>query len=122
MLTPIPLAFGTGNGAAFNGELFDAAALPVNGAIQDDWATLPADPTPACALINGLTAGCGGVWLSNSIATPAVASGPGSCGYSPPATPAPPATKTKKCKKGFKKKKVKGKVKCVKKKKKKKKK
>jgi hypothetical protein len=118
-ITPINLAFSTADNSVFKGDLFDAATPPVNGAISDDWSSLPSDANPACGLINGLTAGPGGLWLSNGIATPTLVPPPVD---TPPAT-TPPATTPKKpkCKKGQKLKKVKGKFKCVKKKKKKKK-
>jgi hypothetical protein len=116
-ITPIPLSMSTANNAVFLGDVFTAGPPPltgpVNGAISDDWATLPPDPDAECGLINGLTAGPGGLWLSNGIATPS---------FPAPAVPTPPATTPKKCKK----KKKKGKkgasaaAKCKKKKKKKK--
>ena len=82
-IEPIPLALGTTNSNAFVADAFDAGSNdpPTNGAITDDWATLP-PPTlqggSSCALIAGLTAGCGGLWLSNGTpATPTLATGPG---------------------------------------------
>lgn len=112
-ITPIPLALSTADNAVFKGDVFDAGLPPTNGAITDDWASLPPDPDTECGLINGLTAGPGALWLSNGVATP-------TANVTPPPTTTPPATKPK-CKKGQKLKKVKGKFKCVKKKKKKKK-
>ena len=115
---PIPLAFTTNTNTVFEGNAFDATTSPpINGAISDDWASLPAGTGPGCGLINQATNAPGGLWLSNGIVTqPTFVPPP----PDPPATPTPPATKKKKCKK----KKKKGKsasaaAKCKKKKKKK---
>ena len=90
----------------FRGDVFDAGTndSPLNGAITDDWASLPPPTIVAgitCALIQGLTSGPGGLWLSNGIATPTLVTAP--------TTPVTPTTPAKKKKKKCKKKKKKGK-------------
>ena len=77
-ISPIPLALGTTNSRAFVGNAFDAGTFdgPTNGAVTDGWANLPPpvlNSGSSCALIEGVTAGCGGLWLSNGIDTPALA-------------------------------------------------
>ena len=108
-IAPIPLSLVTGDNSVFRGDVFAAGTFdpPLNGAITDDWASLP-PPTlvagSSCALIQGLTSGPGGLWLSNGIATPTLVTAP-----TTPVTPTTPAKKKKKCKK----KKKKGKKKTL---------
>jgi hypothetical protein len=119
-IAPIPLSLTTADNSVFKGDVFDAGTNdpPLNGAITDDWATLPPPTLQAgssCALIQGLTSGPGGLWLSNGIATPTLVTQP-----TTPVTPTTPAKKKKKCKKKKKKKKsASAAAKCKKKKKKK---
>ena len=42
---------------------------PLNGAISDDWASLPPGVGAGCGLINQATNAPGGLWLSNGVAT-----------------------------------------------------
>ena len=52
-ISPIPLAFTTNTNTVFIGDAFDAASSPpVNGAISDDWASLPPGTGAGCGLIN----------------------------------------------------------------------
>jgi hypothetical protein len=122
-IAPIPLTLVTADNTVFRGDVFDPDTndSPLNGAITDDWASLPPPTIVAgttCALIQGLTSGPGGLWLSNGISTPTLVTQP-----TTPTTPTTPAKKKKKCKKKKKKKKksASSAAKCKKKKKKKKK-
>jgi hypothetical protein len=106
----VNLAFSTADNSVYRGDLFDLASNPpVNGAITDDWSTLPGAGGP-CAPLDGFTAGPGALWLSNGVATPTLVPKPVGGGTPPVVTPK--CTKKQKLVKG----------KCVKKKKKKKKK
>jgi hypothetical protein len=116
-ITPIPLAFGTATNSVFEGNAFDTGTpMGKNGAISDDWSTLPLGTGAGCDLINAATQGPGGLWLSDGVAAPTYVQQPPTPPPSGGGSTPPPTTK--KCKKGQKLKKGK----CVKKKKKKKKK
>jgi hypothetical protein len=113
-ITPIPLAFSTATNTVFEGNAFDTGTpMGENGAVSDDWSALPPGTGTGCDLINSVTQGDGGLWLSDGVPEPTYVPEP-----DPPASTQPAATPPKKCKKGQKLKKGK----CVKAKKKKKKK
>ncbi len=101
VIGPFPMAFTTANNAVFQGDLFDAASSPpVNGSISNAWTGLPAGVGDGCGLINALTSGAGGIWLSNNVATPTLTPPP----EEPPVTPPTETPTKKKCKKAKKKK------------------
>ncbi len=86
-VTPIPLALSTADNATFRGNRFDPGSFdgPTGGALSGAWATLPlATPVEACAFMNGLAVGPGGLWLSEGVSAPTLTPKPAPPDAQPP--------------------------------------